>query len=184
MFFELQNTPDVPISLEDAKAYLRVDTAKDDLVITDMIHAATEWGELYCSRDFSNKEWIGYFDELCVTNTEPAPFVSLNKSPVTSVASVEISSGGTLSATNNFIRKRRSSYDRLLFSDSVAIDDSVAYTIVVNFTSGYTHLPYALRSCLLQHIAFLYENRGDAPSEPTEQIKDMYNEFRHIGGYA
>lgn len=184
MFFELQNNPEIPITLTDAKDYLRVDVTKDDAVIQDMINAVVEWGELYCNRDFRQKEWIGYFSDLCVTNSEDFPFISLNHSPVTSITSVEVSIGGVYVATNNYIRKRLSSYDRVLFNSSVAIDNDVAYTFRVAFNSGYTNLPYGIRSCLMQHLAFLYENRGDAPSEPTEQIKQMYNEFRLIGGYA
>lgn len=184
MFYELSNNPTVPVSLSDAKAFLRVDTTADDALITYLIEASVEWGEGYCNRDFRVKDWIGYYSTLCLTNSEPYPFVELSKSPINSVDAVDISVNGLYTATTQFIRKRQNSYDRILFTGTPLLDDSVGYTFKVTFSSGYSSLPNGLKTAILEHVSFLYENRADAPSEPPEQIKKLYHRFRNYAGYA
>ncbi len=183
-YYELQNTPTVPVSLADAKEFLRVDFTKDDGVITDMIAAAVEWGEAYTGRDFSNKQWIGYFDNACSDFFEPKPYLKLQRSPATALTSVEISEDGTYAATTDYIRKQKSTFDILLLTKTVTLDDEVAYTFKVTFESGYDTLPDNIKQAILEHVSFLYENRGDAPSEPPAQVKNLYAKQKLVIGYA
>lgn len=44
-----------PVTLDEAKAHLRVDFNTDDLLITGLISAAREWAEVYCRRAFFNQ---------------------------------------------------------------------------------------------------------------------------------
>ena len=181
------------MDLSDVKEFLRIDsdmTAEDGL-ITSMIEAATVWGEKYTNTDFRQKDWIGSFVDVCYSRTETLPFLELKKSPVQSVTSVELASEGSYAAFTGFIRKQRSSYDRLLINESYSLDDSVAYSFRVSFSSGYTNLPLAITEAVKEHIAFLYENRGDAASagglgsmSVPKQIKMMYDQFRNRSGYA
>lgn len=193
MYFELTNSPTVPVSLADAKEYLRVDFTKDDNVITNLIASSVSWGEGFCNKDFSTKEWRGFYDSACFSNAEIYPYLSLDKDNVQSVTSVEISVNGSYETTSEFIYKPRGGFDRILLTDDVTIDNDVAYTFRVVFSSGYSTLPDLLKNAILETIAFLYENRGDAPSLSERgdrisglpsQIHELYRPFRNIAGYA
>tara|TARA_R110000851_G_scaffold134568_2_gene269878 strand:- start:2275 stop:2850 length:576 start_codon:yes stop_codon:yes gene_type:complete len=191
MFYVLQNTPTTPVSLSVAKAHLRVDFNKDDTLIQSLIEAAVGWGESYTNMDFSVKEWVASFASPCFTNYETRPYLELKKSPINAVTSLTISSNGTPVASTGFIRKQRPSYDRLLLTEAVVIDDSVAYTYDVSFTSGFTDLPSTHVNAILEHVAFLYENRGDVAADSNlmgmtvpKQIKMLYNSKRNFSGYA
>src|ERR1700685_3399184 len=59
-------TPPVctPVSLEDAKNYLRVEFDDDDDLITGLIEAATEACETYTARSFVSKGYIQTLDSF------------------------------------------------------------------------------------------------------------------------
>lgn len=187
-FYTLTNSPSAPVDLADARAFLRIDDdlTEDNTLITDMILTAVEWGERYTLRDFSEKEWTGLFNSLESTNSERCAFIELRKSPITDITSVEISKAGVLSATTDFIRKQLDGFDRLLFTESVGIDTTVAYTFKVTFDSGFTtNLPATLKGAILKHVGFLYENRGDAGADVDEdELKQLYIKHRIMPGYA
>lgn len=183
-YYALTNTPTVPVSLSDAKSFLRVDFTKDDSLITSLISSAVEWGERFTNSNFSQHDWEGFYEDVCFTNHEIYGFLPLERSPITAVTSVEVSTSGIFSAITDFIRKQRNSYDRILITQTQDIDDTVAYTYKVTFSSGYATLPDAIKTAILEHVAFLYENRADAPSDPPNQIKELYRPFRHVAGYA
>ncbi|MGR3179838.1 MAG: head-tail connector protein [Candidatus Anammoxibacter sp.] len=186
-FYTLTNTPLVPVNLIDARAFLRIDSdiTTDDILISQLIKAAVDWGEGFTSKDFSLKKWTAFFDGLEATNSEPRPFLELRKSPVTAINTVKVSKAGTLEDNTDFFRKQLSGYDRLLFTTIPNIDIEVAYTFEVTFDSGFTaNLPPTLKTAVLEHVSFLYENRADAPSEPPEQIKQLYRRHRITPGYA
>lgn len=183
-YYELQNTPAVAVSLSEAKAFLKIDFAKDDAVITDMIAAAVKWGEAYTGRDFSNKQWIAYFDDYCNDWSEPKPYLKLQRSPATIITSLEVSTAGVYATSTDFFRKQKSTFDCLLLTTTVTPDTTVAYTYKVTFESGYSSLPDNIKQAILEHVSFLYENRGDAPSTPPAQVKNLYAPQKLVIGYA
>ena len=186
MYYSLLNVPIVPISLNEAKSFLRVDNTLEDSVITSMIEAAVEWGEGYTNLDFRPKNWEGFFSYLCESRQEPFPYIRLAKSPVSGTPTAEISIGGVYTANTDIIYKQYNSKSVVLFTGAAPTDSTVAYTHKITFSSGYAagSLPAGIRNAVLEHISFLYENRGDAPSEPTSQIKQLYSRFRNVAGYA
>jgi uncharacterized phiE125 gp8 family phage protein len=183
-YYALQNTPTVPVSLADAKAFLKIDFTKDDAVITDMIAAAVEWGEAYTGRDFSTKQWLGFFDAPCADYFEPKPYLPLQRSPLTALTSIDTASAGVYSAFTGYINKPRDGFDHVLLTTNVPIDETVAYTFRVTFESGYATLPANIKQAILEHVSFLYENRGDAPSDPPQQVKNLYGKQKLVIGYA
>lgn len=184
MYYELTNTPTMPVSLDDAKAFLRVEHAKEDALITSLIQSAVVYGELYTSRDFSTKTWDGFFNGLC-SGDDIFPYIELHRAPLQSIESVENSINGSYVAYSDFIEKKDSGYSRILFNGSIpSNDDTVAYNYKVSFTSGYSTLPDGLKTAILEHVSFLYENRGDVPSDMIKQIKSLYHQYRIIPLYG
>jgi hypothetical protein len=53
-----------PVSLDEAKAFLRVTSTSEDDLITELITAAREWCEEYCRRSFINKGYVQYLDSF------------------------------------------------------------------------------------------------------------------------
>lgn len=184
MYYELTNTPLIPVSLSDAKDFLKVSHTKEDDLIQGLIETAVVYGEKYTARDFSIKTWDCFTNDLCLTG-DALPFIELHRSPLVSIEAIENSVSGSYVANSNFIQKDRFGYSRLLLNGSYpSIDSAVAYTFKVSFTSGYSTLPEGLKTAVLEHINFLYENRGDVPSENISQIKALYKQYRIIPIYG
>ena len=184
MYYELTNTPTVPVSLSDAKDFLKVSHTKEDDLIQGLIETAVSYGEKYTGRDFSIKTWNGFENDLCFTG-DALPFIELHRSPLVSIETIENSVDGAYVANADFIQKDRFGYSRLLLNGSYpSIDSSVAYTFKIGFTSGYATLPEELKTAVLEHINFLYENRGDVPSEHITQIRSLYKQYRIIPFYG
>jgi len=186
MYYELTNTPDSPVSLSDAKDFLKISSSitKDDAIVQNLINTAVAYGELYTNRDFSIKTWEGFFDNLEYEG-EPYPFIQLNRSPLISVEGLTVSVSGVDGGYTDFVLKRSSGYSKLLFNSTApSIDSTVAYSFKVSFTTGYATLPEGLKTAILEHISFLYENRGDVPSDMVDQIKSLYHQYRIIPLYG
>ena len=183
-YYGLQNVPTDPVSLSDAKDFLRIDFTKDDDIITDMIAAAVIWGQAYTQRDFSLHQWIGHYDRQCNDFSQSRPYLKVERSPLTTLTSVEVSSNGVYAATTDFVLKQRAGFDLVLLTANFPIDDTVAYTFRVTFESGYATLPENIKQAILEHVSFLYENRADAPTEPPQQVKNLYAKQKLVIGYA
>lgn len=178
MYYELKNTPDIPVSLSDAKDFLKVTHSKEDALIQGLVESAISYGEKYTGRDFSIKTWDGFSEGLCLTG-DALPYVELMRSPLVSVENVYNSISGVYVENTDYIRKDKFGYSRILFkSPYPMVDDTVAYTFKIGFTSGYSILPEELKTVVLQHVNFLYENRGDVPSDNIKQINSIYRQYR------
>ena len=189
MFYELVSSEDIgAVTVSEAKDFLKIDSdiTKDDSIIADIICAVFDYAEHLTGHSMREKVWNGFYEGVCISNNERLPFVQIDKPPVSAITSVDVSSGGVYSATSDFIRKRGRNFDRILFTTTPKIDNDAAYTIKVVFSSGYTSedIPRDLKQALLQHIAFMYENRGDAPSDPQDQILEVYHRHRSVVTYA
>src|SRR5688500_5745800 len=53
-----------PMALDDAKKYLRVDTADDDVLIKTLITAAREWVERYTGQALITQTWDYWLDHF------------------------------------------------------------------------------------------------------------------------
>lgn len=58
----LQPPAEYPVTVEEAKTYLRVDGNHEDGRILTMISAAVESLEAYCDQKFISQKWAQYFD--------------------------------------------------------------------------------------------------------------------------
>jgi uncharacterized phiE125 gp8 family phage protein len=91
-------TGDRPVSVEDAKAHLRVvDFADDDAYIGGLVDAATTWCEDYCDRTFADKQYTVAFDDFPSLRIElPRPPVRLNATAASATVTISyVDSAGT-----------------------------------------------------------------------------------------
>lgn len=129
------------ITAQDVKDYVRIDTAEDDALITQMITQARIWCENYISRDIVAKNRTYY---LPSTNG----MFDLPFAPIASVVSVTIEG-------NN------AEYTEFGLDDlSIELDGGPAENVKVTYTT--TGLNDGLiKQALLQLVSTYYDNRAD-----------------------
>jgi len=171
-----------PVTLQEVKEYLRVDDATDERVIRPYIESARRFCEEHTGRalmtqtltlfldafeDIDNPLWEG-------TRTGPylnyyKNYVVLPRSPVVSVTHVktydDADTATTLAASKYYLDSAREP-SRIVMRTGESFPSAlrVANAIEVEYITGYTtqyNVPEPMRLGILQHIAYLYEHRGD-----------------------
>ncbi|HEV2653244.1 MAG TPA: head-tail connector protein [Rhizomicrobium sp.] len=153
---------DEPITLVEAKNYLKVDTADDDALITQMIAAARIRAEWYTGRAFTPQSWTLWLDRWPVDGLVEIPLP-----PLQAVTSIVLYAPDDTARTLD-----RSQYQ----VDAVSVPARLVLTgslgavrrmnaIAIAFTAGDDTLPPPVREAILCIAAYLYENRGEAPEE-------------------
>lgn len=163
-----------PLTLEETKLYLRVDSDVEDSLIEDLIVAARMAAEQFLRQSLMMQSWkLAYDDYL-------PEFVRLPMGPVTGVESVTVISrtGDEQVITDN--------YYYLNAARDMLILDSVLFghRVEVMYDTGYgdaADVPSPIRGGLLAHIAAMYDLRGEhAPHPLPDQAVRLYMPFREI----
>jgi len=138
-----------PITLEEAKAWMRVDGATDDALITSLITQARELTENYLNISIVETT-------LVLTATERKELV-LPYGPVNSIASCVDTEAEPVSYDwNGFYM----SFDQGTYS--VTGGSSIYVQTITTYEAGTATIPAGLKLGLLEVILWLYENRGDS----------------------
>lgn len=187
-YYTRENSAEI-ITLSTVKRYLRINLAiaEEDSFLTSLIFTTTEWGERYTNRIFKQVNFEGFFQELSTTQYDQN-FLQIRRSPLNTVTSVEIKTDSGYVPYTDYKLKFLSSFSRLLFTESITYEKNEPYPIKVNFSAGYENTPEQLKTAILSHIAFLYENRGDTEPEgklkiPLE-IRALYRPFKIMNSYG
>ncbi len=184
-----------PVGLDEVKAALRLDdddTAEDALVM-GLMRTASDSCEAFTARALITQTWTLARDAWPgeaardglregwsegVETWDRARFLTLPKPPLQAVVHVKTfdeNDTETLWPAANYFVDTASAPGRLVARGgrSFPLPVRAANGIEVRFTAGYgadpTDVPEALRQGLLQMVAFLFENRGDAPPEQAVQ---------------
>lgn len=169
------------VSLAEVKSHMKVTNSDEDAEITDIIKAATQFGEKITGRDFINKTYITYLD--CF----PYNGITLQKSKTTSITSIEYYLSDVLTtydSANYYLTDDTQYASIYLLENSVwpSVVDNRHQAIKITFVSGYgadeSDVPELIKRALLGHITSLYENRGDcsdcSDSEISSQAVALY----------
>jgi len=187
-----------PISLQEAKDYLRVDDSTDERIIRPFIVTARRLCEEHTGRTIMPTTFslfVDAYDELADPlwegmRTGPylnyyKNFVVLPRSPVQSVTSVstfnDADTETTFASSRYYVDNVREPSRVVLrlgetFPTALRVANAVKVVYVAGYTNAFT-VPEPLKMGMLQHIAFLYEHRGDmyeAASPMPPMIKSMY----------
>lgn len=146
-----------PISLEEAKVFLRVDSdyEGDDDLIESLITAARQHVELTCNRALVTQEWSGVFASF------PSTGLCL-PSPLQSVDDVEIYVNGAATVFSAY--RLRSQEPALMMPSSGSwpdVDDRID-AITVEITVGYGDagdVPKPIKTAMLMMIGQWYNTR-------------------------
>ena len=186
-----------PLSLQEVKEYLRVDDATDERVVQPLIIAARQFAEQHMNRALMQQTITLSLDAV-VDQDEPlhegmrtAPdlnyyknYLVLPKSPVQSVTSVKTyddnDTATTMATTKYYVDTVREPARVVLrtgetFPTALRVANAIEVVYVAGYTSAYA-VPEPIRLGMLQHIAYMYEHRGDmyeAQAAPTH-MKTLY----------
>ena len=159
-----------PVTLAEAKAYLRVTNTAEDTLINSLIIACTNMVENYTGRTLINTTFRGQFSTLTVLKTESWPVIELMRGPVVSISAVEelVDGSWTDLDADDWALKEMDGYSRILVDPSVtSVADSetiVPYQYRVDFIAGYgapAGVPDDLKTAIKLAINFFFTNRGD-----------------------
>lgn len=172
-FLRLETPPESePLTLEQAKLYLRVDHDDEDDLITKLITVARQAAETYLRRSLLTQSWVVAFDDYA-----PAEIL-LPRGPVQEITSVKIiaQDGGqtVVSAAAYYLSAGR---EKLCFSAS-----PIGHIVEVLYVTGHADtedIPEAILQGMLAHIASLYENRPGSVALPAAS-RGLYNPYRAV----
>jgi uncharacterized phiE125 gp8 family phage protein len=157
--YTLNDTGTLPITLKQAKAYLKVDSDADNSVIQDMIAAVVQYGERYSGRDMRAKTW-----QLVIDCFEDR--ILLRKSQVASITSIKHTVSGSLDTIADTVYYLKAGYqfsEILLQEDQEwpTDSDAVEAGIQIIFVTQTPRYIESYKMGAFEHLAFLYANRGD-----------------------
>jgi uncharacterized phiE125 gp8 family phage protein len=163
-----------PITLGEAKLYLRKDGTEDDSLIGDLIVAARMLAESWLKSSLITQEWKLSYDHG-VPET-----VWLPMGPVNSIASVVVmnrdGSSSILPSSSYYLNAAR---------NALILDSSqLGFRIEITYGAGYgdaSAVPRPLKQGMFSHIAAMYDHRGEPEGNLLpEQSIALYMPFREI----
>lgn len=163
----------LPVTLEEAKAHLRVDVADDDALITSLIGAATLEAEHLMQRAIMPQTWTLTLDSFQQHRAHywltkrPPQGIELNRPPVVGIVSVQyIDTAGVLQTLDP------SKYKLIKGEYSGAIVPAFGLqwpsvqrqpeAVQITFNAGYAdapNVPELIKAWIKLRIGTLYENR-------------------------
>lgn len=180
-----------PVTLAEAKEYLRVDSSAEDALITNLINVAVLFCEKYTKRDLINKTYKTYRDNF-------SNKIIIKKSKLQSITSIQYYNNSdsliTISPSVYYFTDETDFSSIYLKNNQTWPSDnniSRLQNIIITFVAGFgpaaSDVPADLKQGLLQHIVAMYERRGDCEGElgDTESsavlpqvTRDIYNLYR------
>ena len=157
--YDLTENGDSPITLAVAKDYLKVNNSDDNAVIQNLIATVTQFGERYTGIDYRAKTWKLVLDEF-------EDRILLRKSRVATVTSMKymVSASLVTIASSVYYLKIGSQFSEVLLADDQSWPtdmDEVEAGIEIIFVTGIPRYVEEYKSGILNHLAYLYQNRGD-----------------------
>jgi hypothetical protein len=137
-----------PVTLENVKAYLKMDgITDDDLIISQMITEGIDWIENYCSISFVPQTVTAY---LLIKNRIELPF-----GPVVSIEAINDVTDFNVDC---------------LYPATGFVNLTGYGRYKVDYTAGYTEYPPGLIGALYGYVAYAYEHRGDQFDENSTEF--------------
>ncbi|MDE2016469.1 MAG: head-tail connector protein [Hyphomicrobiales bacterium] len=152
-----------PVTLADAKNFLRVDVTDDDALIGDLLIAARQTVEAYCGRALVTQTW-----RLALDAWPRGGMISLPVAPFQSFVgarTLDPTGAATALDPTTYVLDSSPEVARIVFSQRPPELQRVAAGVQVDWIAGYgpapTDPPAALRLAIRSLVASWYEDRGD-----------------------
>ena len=176
-----------PLSFDEAKAYLRIDTDDEAPMLVTMIQAAREWCQNYCKRTFMATTYTLTFDNFPASGCA----IKLPYPPLTSITHVKYyDSSGTQQtwSASNYSADTSSEPGRLLPAYNVVYPSvrPAENMVEIRYIAGYSSVatvPTSIKQAMLLLVAHMYEMRqpeitGTIISKVDFSIKALLDSYR------
>ena len=185
----------LPLSLAETRTHLRITDSCEDTYIKLLIQTVRDFFEIFTNRTLINTTYKGFLDQFPGTFVYPYGYccedgILIRKSKVSSITSIKYLLDSVLTTwdNSNYYVSESNMYPNIFLEDgkSYPTTDDRIQAIEIIFVAGYgatnTDIPSDIKMALLNHIAFLYENRGDCGGDGTCELpcatKTIYNKYR------
>lgn len=153
-----------PITLTEAKNFCKIDISTDDDLINILITAARQMCEAYTGVGFVEHNAVAVLNNSNGDIYIPyGPIIAINsvvnEQGTTLVLDLDYTIGG-----NEFKRLRT----------------PLANNITIDYTTGYTTLPEALKTALLNQVYYLYDNRAIGNDDISPISKIILNLYKRV----
>jgi uncharacterized phiE125 gp8 family phage protein len=174
-----------PITLDDAKAHLKVDTTDDDALITSLICAARARAEWHTGRAFVTQSWTLWLDDWPCNGVIEIPLPPLQS--VASVTAYTMDDSATVLDAATYQVDAASSPARIMLKPNASppVNLRRINAVAVAFIAGYGDadgdVPAPVREAILKLIANFYVNRGDAAAVTPADALALLAPYRILG---
>jgi uncharacterized phiE125 gp8 family phage protein len=153
-----------PVTLTEAKNFCKIDISTDDDLINVLITAARQMCEAYTGVGFVEHQAVAVLNNSNGDIYIPyGPIIGINSVENESGTVLTLDSGYTLGG-NEFKRLRTPHQNN----------------ITIDYTTGYTTLPEALKTALLNQVYYLYDNRAIATDDISPISKIILNLYKRV----
>ncbi len=164
--------PVEPISIAEAKTWLRIDTAAEDALLQSLIVAARLTLEAYTRRFFITQTWRLTLDAW-PPSLSGCSTIAIAFAPFKNVAQIRVYDAAGVAASvpaASYVAPASNDGGRITFRARPpapgAATDGIEIDIVVGYGGQPADAPEPLRNAILALVANWYENRGDgAPAD-------------------
>lgn len=148
----------MPITLSEAKLFLKIDTTADDSIITNIIEQVVMFAEAHTSRELRPNQWYGLTEEFDSV---------LTKNPVSQIAQIDyVDTNGSVSIVplSTYQLKKNVLDSKVILAYGMTWPSDIGQVVdrirIAFSTSAHSMLPI-VKQDMLRHISWEYENRGD-----------------------
>lgn len=173
-----------PITLTEAKNFLRVDGSDEEALINALISAAREMCEQYTRRILVTTTIDEYFDGFPnYKSPQDKDIIYLSRGPVSSITSVkyvdEIGSEATVSSSA-YVVDTISEPARIASTAGWFATNGIINQVIVRYTVGtdVSSIPAPLKQGMLLIISDLYDKRDDRVRKMPTASEYLFNPFR------
>lgn len=155
-----------PVSVTEAKLFLRVDASTEDTLIASLIKAAREKGE-----ELSRRAFVTQTLEMIVDEFPSDYALKVMRPPLQSVTSVTYYDSDNVAAVwTDYVVNARSEPGKVVFNTLPGVCLLESGGVAVRFVAGYgaaTAVPERIKKLILSLAAYWYENRErqDVPAD-------------------
>jgi len=173
-----------PVTLDEAKAHLKVDTTGDDALIGGLISTARTRVEWHIKRALITQSWTHWRDDWPACGVLEIPLPPLQA--VTSITTYAMNDAASVLDAGTYQVDTASMPGRAALKAGVAppLDLRALNCAAVAFRAGYgdtgSDVPADLRQAILQIVACHYANRGDISVEPPAEAFALMQAYRVI----
>jgi uncharacterized phiE125 gp8 family phage protein len=147
-----------PVTLDEAKSYLKVDFNTDDQLITRLIKAVRESAEMYTGLSFITKTILAYFE-----NTgDPVELLYGPVQSISTVSRIDYDKTETILDPSDYYTVGLDYIHILVYRGFKLSQGWRGQQVKVEYVSGFGEasvVPNAIKVAILKEVAELYENR-------------------------